>query len=124
MRELPEFLGRIEGSVESDSAFVSGPALWVDGKEILHPGEGHSYDVRLTRAVIRQMRIRLRSDPRVTLRSSASADWVEVTLGSAADEEFLVELVELAVAAHRPDDGTQGRQPPVGPELERRRRFH
>jgi hypothetical protein len=113
----------IDGVVESPSMFSERPALWVNGKEIAHEDADGAYDVRLTRQLIRQMRDRLRVDPRVHLRSSAS-DWVEVTLDGAGGEELLVELVTAAADAHRPPPGTLVRSPPQGQELARRRRFH
>ena len=83
-----------------------------------------TFDVRLTRGVIRQLRDRLRSDPRVQLRASSSSDWVEVEVPSTSDEALLTELVALAARAHLPPDGSSPKPPPVGRDLERRRRFH
>ncbi len=103
--------------------FSDRPGLWVNGKEIAHEDDAGTYDVRLTRQVIRQMRDRLRADSRLQPRASASSDWVEVEVADADAEDLLVELVTAAAAAHHPPSGTNLRPPPEGEELARRRRF-
>ena len=119
---LRNALAAIEGVVESDSAFQEGLAYWVNGKEIAH-FEGPAIDIRLTREVIRQRRQDLKADPRVHLRRSGS-DWLEVAFTSPEDDEFVIELVQTAAAAHRAPPGTLAAPPPTGPDLARRRRFH
>jgi hypothetical protein len=59
----------------------------------------------------------------VTLRASPS-DWLTVEFGTAADEVFVLELAEIAAAAHRPAGAAAGLLPPTGAALARRRRFH
>jgi hypothetical protein len=120
---LAAALCRIGGVAESDSAFKDAPGFWVNGKEIAHFEGASAIDLRLTRAEIQARRVRLRTDPRVTLRSGAS-DWLTVEFGTAADEAFVLELAEIAAAAHRPPDGSAPLLPPTGAALARRRRFH
>ena len=60
--------------------FRAGPALWVNGKESLHPDAPGHFDVRLTRRVIRELKGLLAEDGRAHLRPSANADWAEVEL--------------------------------------------
>jgi len=114
----------IDGIFESPSTFSGRPAVWVNGKEIAHRDADGSYDIRLTRQVIRQMRDQLRAEPRVHLRASSSSDWVEVEGTDAEGEELVVELVRAAADAHRPAPGAALRPLPQGKELARRRRFH
>ncbi len=116
-------LCQIDGVVESESVFSSGPGFWVNGTEIAHFEGARAVDLRLTRAEIRARRARLRDDPRVTLRASSS-DWLTVEFGAPADEALVLELAEIAAAAHRPPDGSAGLPPPTGAALARRRRFH
>ena len=104
--------------------FTHGPALWVNGTEILHPDVPGHFDVRLTRRVIRELKDRLAADERVRLRPSARSDWLEVEVRCADDKMFLRELAELAVAAHRPPPGATSLPPPTGTALARRKRFH
>jgi hypothetical protein len=113
---------RLDGVEESPSGFADVRGFWVNGKEIAH-FEGGVVDLRLSRAVIREHRARLKADPRVTLRRSG-ADWLEVALARPADVAFVAELGELAAAAHRAPAGAVPRRPPERAELERRRRFH
>jgi Family of unknown function (DUF5519) len=120
---LAAALGRIDGVVESDSVFKNGPGFWVNGTEIAHFEGASALDLRLTRAEIRARRAELRGDPRVALRASSS-DWLTVEFGTAADEAFVLELAEIAAAAHRPPGGTASLPPPTGAALTRRRRFH
>ena len=121
--ELRARLARIEGVTESPSTFSSSDAWWCNGKEIAHFDADDVIDVRLTRAVIREMRGDLRSDSRVELRKNVS-DWIEVRLSSDDDVAFVVRLVGRAVAAHRAAPGEMPKSPPSGADLERRRRFH
>jgi hypothetical protein len=120
---LSAALCRIDGVAESDSAFKEGPGFWVNGKEIAHFEGTSAIDLRLTRAEIRARRARLRTDPRVTLRTSSS-DWLTVEFSGAADEALVLELAEIAAAAHRPAAGSVPLLPPTGGALARRRRFH
>jgi Family of unknown function (DUF5519) len=120
---LSAALCRIDGVAESDSAFKDGPGFWVNGKEIAHFEGASAMDLRLTRAEIRARRAQLRADPRVTLRSSSS-DWLTVEFVAATDEAFVLELAEIAAAAHRPAAGSAPLLPPTGGALARRRRFH
>jgi len=115
---------RIDGVIEGDSAFKDGPGFWVNGTEIAHFEGTSAVDLRLTRTEIRARSARLRQDPRVVLRASSS-DWLTVEFGTAADEAFVLELAEIAAAAHRPPGGgTAPLLPPTGAALTRRRRFH
>lgn len=120
---LAAALCRIDGVAEADSAFKDRPGFWVNGTEIAHFEGACVIDLRLTRAEIRGRRPELRADPRVTLRASSS-DWLTVEFSTAADQAFVVELAEIAAAAHRPLFGSAARLPPTGAALARRRRFH
>jgi hypothetical protein len=107
---------------ESPGTFYEDDAFWVNGKEVAHFHAG-AVAIRLTRPVFSANRDRLRADPRVTRRSSAS-DWISIQLATSRDVEFAAELAELAAAAHRPPEGVPMRPPPAGADLARRRRFH
>jgi hypothetical protein len=120
---LWQILADIDGVVEGESAFREGPAYWANGTEIVHLDGPDRLDIRLTRTGIRQRRDQLRADPRVQLRSSAS-DWLTVQYHTAADEQFILDLVHAAAAAHQPPAGTTPAPPPTGTDLARRRRFH
>ena len=122
-RKLAARLRGLEGVVESPSAFGAGEAFWCNGTEIAHFDSADVVDLRLTRSVIGELRPVLRADVRVQLRKSSS-DWIEVRFLSNDDIAFVVELAERAAAAHRAGTGETPRPPPVGADLERRRRFH
>lgn len=117
-------LADVGGLVPGESSFGPGDAYWVGGTEVAHFDADDVLDVRLTRAVIRDRRAELRADPRVVLRRSSSADWVEVSVRSQDDVELAVALVEAAVAAHLPPDGVLPEPPPARAALARRRRLH
>lgn len=119
-----ERLLTIDGAVESPSMFSDRTALWVNGKEIAHRDADGTYDVRLSRQLIRQRREALRAEPLVHLRASSSSDWLAVEVDGARGEELLLELVAAAAAAHRPTRGAMPKPPPQGQVLARRRRFH
>ena len=120
---LRSALCAISGVVESDSMFKDDLAYWVNGKEIAHFESDSVIEIRLTRSVISTNRFDLRSDQRVDLPRSGS-DWIEVLFTTSQDRDFVLELVELAAAAHRAPPSVTPAQPPTGTELERRRRFH
>jgi len=113
----------MDGVVEGPSGFSERDAYWVNGKEVAHFEADDVLEVRLTRAEIRARRAALRADPRVTLRASSSADWLEVRFSSAEDVAFAVSLASVAVEAHA-GVGDPHALPPSGAALARRRRFH
>lgn len=117
-------LGTVPGFMEGASIFSEDDAdraYFVNGKQVAH-GAGEEIQLRLTRAVIRERRPRLRAEPRVELRTGS--DWVRVRVVAKPDVELVLELAELAAAAHRPAPGTIADPPPSGAALARRRRFH
>lgn len=97
----------MSGVEEACSSYKDASALWVNGTEIAHPEGESALDIRLTRGVIRDRRSLLRADPRVHLRESSAADWLEVELRAECDEQFLRELVELAVQANQGERGSR-----------------
>jgi hypothetical protein len=98
------------------------PAYWVNAKQMANPVSDDALALRITRKVVSAHRPRLKADDRVELRGSS--DWVGVTVRTTADVALAVELAELAAAQYRPTDGSPCQPPPVGADLERRRRFH
>ncbi|MEX0781342.1 MAG: luciferase family protein [Dehalococcoidia bacterium] len=121
--QLWDQLGTIPGMLEGESVFSTGPAYWVNGKQVAHFVDEQRMELRLTKPVIRELRASLKADSRVELRTSAS-DWLIVQLGSEADLVFITALAQRAAIAHFPHDGAAPKLPPTGAALERRRRFH
>jgi len=113
----------LDGVVESEGAFGDGQAFWVNGKQIASFHGSDAIELRITRQVFREHRDRLKADRRVR-RHGASSDWIDVSFGSAEDAQFVVELAEMAAAAHRAPVGVTAKPPPTGADLARRRRFH
>lgn len=74
-------------------------ALWLGTREIAHCHNGQ-VDVRLTRAVVRQLRDELRSDARIDLRGPGY-DWILVRVRNAADVDRALELLRHAIRAAR-----------------------
>jgi len=72
-------------------------ALWLGSREIAHCHNGQA-DIRLTREVVRELGIELRSDARIDLRRSGS-DWILVRLRREADVERALMLVRRAMRA-------------------------
>jgi hypothetical protein len=116
-------LRRIDDFAEGSSIFSDDDddlAYFVNGTQVANL-VGDQLGLRLTRKVISAHRARLKTNPHVDLLRSGG-DWIAVSL--AADLPFVLELAELAAAAHRPADGVTAKPPPAGAELARRRRFH
>jgi hypothetical protein len=106
-RPLPSYVLGIEGTEQGGSKFVPGPALYVNGMEILHLDSSGRFDLRLTRRVVREMRDRLEATGLVRFGRSSSSDWVEVECAGRGDEALLVELLERAVGAHLAVEGAE-----------------
>jgi hypothetical protein len=84
LRDLPE--------VEvAPSQWTGEPAIWVDGREILH-AHREWIEVRLTGKLINRV-----EDDRV-LRRARTSDWVMVDAG---ERELILELARQAVEANR-----------------------
>lgn len=110
--------------VESPGTYYTDEdAFWVNGKEVAHFHGEDGFELRLTKKEISANRPRLKADDRVELRKSSS-DWLIVRFVAPRDVPFIVELAEIAAAAHRAPSGTTTMPPPTGTALERRRRFH
>ena len=75
-------------------------ALWLGTKEIAHHHHGQ-VDVRLTRAVVRELRDELRGDARIDLRGPGF-DWILIRVRNADDVERALELLRHAIRAARP----------------------
>lgn len=95
--KLSRELAVIPGLFLQKSKFADNPAYFVDGKELLHFHGDSGVDLRLGKKEIRARREGFKKDPRVTLRKSSSADWVEVEMSSKKDVEFVMELVRVAL---------------------------
>ena len=70
-------------------------ALWLGTREIAHCHNGQ-VDVRLTRAVVRELRDELRADARIDLRGPGF-DWILVRVRNEADVRRALELLGHAV---------------------------
>jgi len=93
---------RIRGIRVAASRFKGrghGDALWLGTKEIAHCHNG-DVDVRLTRAVVRELRDELRADARVDLRGPGF-DWILIRVRTAADVDRALELLRYAMRAAR-----------------------
>jgi luciferase-like monooxygenase len=101
---LEEFMARgarMRGLQVRPSRFKKGhtDALWLGAREIAHCHNGQ-VDVRLTRAVVRQLRDELRADARIDLRGPGY-DWILVRVRTAADVERAIELLRHAIRVAR-----------------------
>ncbi|MHB8465123.1 MAG: hypothetical protein ACYDH6_09130 [Acidimicrobiales bacterium] len=122
-RDLTRRLSALPDVVASESMFRDELAYWVNGKEIAHFEADSVIEIRLTNVTIRERRREFEGDPRIELRPSG-ADWLAVRFESRDDVGFIVSLVRSAAHQHQPPQGTAAKPPPVGSDLERRRRFH
>ena len=99
--ELLARVRRLPGVREDRSQFGDHPGFWTDGREFLHVDHDGTLDVRLTRAVIRELRDDLSEDDRVYFRRSSSADWINVRVEREDDVSFALELARRAAEANR-----------------------
>lgn len=126
MRSAWRELARVPDLVAGPSVFADDDATrayWIGGKQIANLLDADRVEIRATKAVIRELRPRLKADPRVELRRNPS-DWLTVRVGSADDVALVVELTVAAADAHRSQANAGGPPVPEGADLARRRRFH
>jgi len=101
MNPSDEFMARgarLRGLTLRRSKFRGhGEALWLGSLEIAHCHNGQA-DIRLTREVVREFGVELRSDARIDLRRSGS-DWILVRLRRPADVERALMLLRRAMRA-------------------------
>jgi hypothetical protein len=119
-------MGEVAGLMEGPSTFADDDlprAFWVGGKQVVNLFSPERVELRLTKAVIRTQQARFQADPRVELRPNPS-DWLTLVVTKAADADLVVELAELAAAAHRSARPPDRPPVPEGADLARRRRFH
>ncbi|HEY3050377.1 MAG TPA: luciferase family protein [Gaiellaceae bacterium] len=88
---LLDELSRLPGAEVAPSQWTGEPAIWVDGREIVHAHE-RWIEIRLTSKLINRI-----EDERV-LRRARTSDWVMV---DEAARELIVELATEAAAANR-----------------------
>ena len=90
---------RVRGIEVRPSRFKKGhtDALWFGKREVAHCHNGQ-VDLRLTRAVVRQLRDELRGDARIDLRG-LGYDWILVRVRNAADVKRALELLRHAIRA-------------------------
>ena len=89
-RALLDELSRLPGAEVARSQWTDEPAIWVDGREIVHPHD-RWIEIRLTSKLINRL-----DDDRV-LRRARTSDWVMV---DEAERELILDLASQAVAAN------------------------
>jgi hypothetical protein len=109
-RELWMLLLEIPGIEEGANSWGDDLALWVNGKQMANFTSDGSLEVRLSRAIIRELKPGLQNDARVTLRGSS--DWVSLAMPSEEDFDFVVEMARRAAEVYLPADGTAPKPPP------------
>jgi hypothetical protein len=87
---LLDELRRLPGAEVAPSQWTGEPALWVDGREIVHAHEPW-IEIRLTSKLINRL-----ADDRV-LRRARTSDWVMVDEG---ERDLILELARQAAAAN------------------------
>ena len=110
----------IPGIEEGENSWGDDIALWVNAQQMANFTGDRAIEIRLTRAVIRELTARLKADPRVTLRGRS--DWAGFSFASAEDFEYVLEMARCAAKVYLPADVPK--PPPIGSAMERRKRFH
>jgi hypothetical protein len=89
--ELLGELRRLPGVDVKPSQWTGEPAVWVDGREIVHAHDDW-IEIRLTGKLINRL------DDERAMRRARTSDWVLV---DKAERELIVELAQRAVEANR-----------------------
>jgi len=97
--ELCARLLALDALDQRPSRFGGKDAFFVGKREVAHFEGPGVLDLRLTRREIRSRKEDLEADPRATLRGSS--DWLELACAEPADLDWVIALVEVAIAANR-----------------------
>jgi hypothetical protein len=89
-----EELSSIPGVEVAPSQWTGEPALWVDGREIVH-AHGRHVEIRLTGKLINAL------DDERAMRRARTSDWVLI---DERESELILELARRAVEANRRAD--------------------
>jgi hypothetical protein len=89
--ELLAELGRLPDVEVAPSQWTGDPALWVDGREIVH-AHGELVEIRLTSKLINAL------DDERAMRRARTSDWVLV---ANEERELILDLAGQAVEANR-----------------------
>jgi hypothetical protein len=92
--ELLAELRRLPDVEVAPSQWTGEPALWVDGREIVH-AHGELVEIRLTGKLINAM------DDERAMRRARTSDWVLIASG---ERELILDLASRAVEANRRAD--------------------
>jgi hypothetical protein len=92
--ELLAELGRLPDVEVAPSQWTGEPALWVEGREILH-AHGELIEIRLTGKLINAL------DDERAMRRARTSDWVLVPTG---ERKLILDLASRAVEANRRAD--------------------
>jgi hypothetical protein len=84
-------LRSLPGVEEAPSQWTGEPALWIDGREIVH-AHGEWIEIRLTGKLINEL------DDERALRRARTSDWVMV---DSAERGLILDLARRAVEANR-----------------------
>jgi hypothetical protein len=87
-------LRRLPGVEVADSQWTGEPALWVDGREIVH-AHGEHVEIRLTGKLINAL------DDERAMRRARTSDWVLV---AERERGLILDLARQAVEANRRAD--------------------
>jgi luciferase-like monooxygenase len=96
--ELSERLLALDALDQRPSRFGGKDAFFVGKREVAHFEGPGVLDLRLTRKEIQSRKDTLSADPRATLRGSS--DWLELACREPADLDWVLELVQVAIAAN------------------------
>ena len=89
--ELLSRLGRLPGAEVAPSQRTGGPALWIEGREIVHAHDPW-IEIRLTAKLIDRL------DDDWVLRRARASDWVMVDQG---ERDLILDLATRAATANR-----------------------
>lgn len=96
--ELSERLLGLDALDQRPSRFGGKEAFFVGKREVAHFEGPGVLDLRLTRGEIRSRKDELSGDARATIRGSS--DWLELACREAEDVDWVIALVEVAIAAN------------------------
>ena len=97
--ELLALLEPVEGFAALPSKVAGGTALFFKGKEFAHFHHDNEIDLRLTKAVIKQLGLVHPDRSPFHPTRSPSSQWIEVRFYSSVEVQHVAALVKKAIAA-------------------------
>ena len=96
-KQLVKKLAAIPSLEDRPSKVSGGSAIFYKNREIAHFHHDHEIDVRLTRKVIRQMKLEHPENSKLHRGRAKTSDWIELRFYKSSEVDKIVDLFKLTM---------------------------